>query len=143
MKKLTKRFAAMGAAVMMMASMSAVGASADSWSVQNIAQVECENEFLAGADGIAGVWDSCNTYNTSTAGNGQIAYVRYWGYTTDISGNVQTGQSFGSRYYYSTDGSHNVPLTSKTKKGNYLHVHHKIENSYINSNMNGNVSAYY
>ena len=146
-----KKLLATALAVVTMASMSTVGASASTkgWTLRHVSGSSGTNidryevNFIA-TTSTRVISEKCTSYTSGTGSNGRIAKVRYWGYAMKANGTVIPG-GFSSRYHESTQGTHNIQLSAQLQAAQKLRVVYVIEqptSTPVDCNMVGNVTFY-
>ncbi len=153
MKKLTKRLAAIGAAMVMAVSMMSVGANAyqvsEGWYLNYASapgmpsssyhyRINRVYQPVSSTNTFSVFNENCSRFSSGVSSNGVHAKVRYWTYVTDRNGKV-IGSGFGSNYHEVQNSTYlNHYLDTKVDFNHRLVVRYELMNDYcVSCEMSG------
>ena len=148
MNKLTKRLAAIGAAMTMAVSMMSMGASAaeqtKGWAVHYYSYAPTNSnvytstaKFYYDGSNITKYRRICSAFTNNTNPDGSVPYVKYWGYVMKPD-NTTAGTGFSPRYFYDKENNGTYySLTVSVQDGQHLVVKHNLQNVHANISASG------
>ena len=151
MNKLTKRLAAIGAAMTMavsMMSMNASAATSGDWKVYYSPGAGGMNvssktfEFYNISKKIYGINSSCTKFVSGTNSNGESNRVRYWAYAINSNGQAGQGSNISNKYHTRVE-SKDRNLSNPMATNLTLIVKYQSELSLVYSDIKGSTYAYY
>lgn len=148
MNKLTKRLAAIGAAMTMAVSMMSMGASAytseQAWGVRyyptapTSVNVTSQDLHFSSNGTISSFYENCTTATNSSNSYGQVSYVTYKGYKLYNSGYKSAVSSTYYRYNKDTNFKY-VKLSSSITNNYQLVVTHDLHGNGVSASFSGYV----